>query len=62
MHVDLIERGQDDERAYLAFFVIRADRFRLTPRALFGVEISTRHAIEGPGVTVDFLYIKIRFA
>lgn len=58
---DLLEFGRDDERAYLSFFVLRLDKMQLTPRALIGIEIVNSCAIEGRGIVLDILFIRIKF-
>lgn len=57
----LIEYGKDNERRYLAFFVLRLDEMRLHSRALIGLEITSAEALEGRGVTIDLLFVRIRF-
>ena len=56
----LCEAGSDDERAYIALFVLRPDQLQLSPRALIGVEITTSAAFEGSGLIIDLLFIRIK--
>ena len=58
----LIENGADSERMYIAFLVIRTGELLLENRALVGVEIVFDGAIDGAGVYLDLLYLKLRFS
>ena len=62
MKFELFDAGADDERSYFAIAQLFWDDLEVVSHALLGIEITSKNAIDGPGIYIQIAWINFRFS